>query len=56
VLENLHCGLSNQGVSQILGTSEYTFKAGIKVIFTKLNFFNCSEAVTRGLELRIRDL
>jgi len=56
VLENLRRGLSNQDISQILGISEYTVKAHIKVIFTKLAVSNRSEAVTRGFELGILEL
>ena len=56
VLENLRRGLSNQDVSSILGISEYTVKAHVKMIFSKLGASNRSEAVTRGLELGILDL
>lgn len=56
VLENLRRGLSNQDISSVLGISEHTVKAHVKVIFAKLGASNRSEAVTRGLELGILEL
>ena len=51
VLENLKGGKSNQDIAKVLGISEYTVKAHLKVIFTKLAAANRSEAITRALEL-----
>lgn len=50
VLENVRRGLSNQDIAQTLSISEYTVKAHMKSIFTKLGAANRSEAVTRGFE------
>jgi DNA-binding NarL/FixJ family response regulator len=56
VLENLRRGLSNQDISQILGISEYTVKAHVKVIFSKLGAASRSEVVSRGFELGLLNL
>ncbi len=53
VLENLKGGRSNSDIAMILGISEYTVKAHLKVVFTKLAAANRSEAITRALELGI---
>ena len=53
VFENLRRGLSNHDIAQCLGIGEYTVKAHVKVIFTKLDASNRSEAVARGFELGI---
>lgn len=56
VLENLRRGLNNHEIAQILGISEYTVKAHLKVIFTKLGASGRAEAVTRGFELGLLSL
>lgn len=56
VLENLRRGLSNHDISRILGISEYTVKAHVKVIFVKLDAASRSEAVARGFELGLLSL
>jgi len=53
VLENLKGGRSNSDIAKLLGISEYTVKAHLKVVFTKLSAANRSEAITRALELGI---
>ena len=56
VLENLRRGLSNHDIAQGLGIGEYTVKAHLKAIFTKLDAAGRAEAVTRGFELGILHL
>jgi len=56
VLENLRRGLHNHEIAQILGISQYTVKAHLKVIFTKLGASGRAEAVTRGFELGLLSL
>ncbi len=53
VLENLKGGQSNSDIAKLLGISEYTVKAHLKVVFTKLSAANRSEAITRAIELGI---
>lgn len=56
VLENIRRGLTNHEIAVALGIGEYTVKAHVKSVFTKLGAANRSEAVNLGFELGLLNL
>jgi len=56
VLENIRRGLTNHEIAVALGIGEYTVKAHVKSVFSKLGAANRSEAVNLGFELGLLNL